>query len=217
MILDLMMPEVDGFTVLKTIRADEKTARIPVLILTAKHITTEELKVLKGNHIHQLIQKGDISRSGLLAAVAKMVPVSPDKKITVAEKPARKKIKGKPTILVVEDNPDDMLTVRALLKDRYTVIEATDGREGILHVQARTPDLILMDLTLPVMDGFAMFDAIRREEHLKHIPVIAVTARAMKGDREMILSYGFNGYLSKPVGGTLLEQTIQEVLYGKKS
>jgi CheY-like chemotaxis protein len=67
---------------------------------------------------------------------------------------------------VVEDNPDDMVTVRALLKDHYTVIEATDGRSGIEHVQARTPDLILMDLSMPVMDGFTMLDAIRREEHL---------------------------------------------------
>lgn len=214
-ILDLMMPEVDGFAVLKMIRADEKTAQIPVVILTAKHITGEELKVLKGNHIHQLIQKGDISRSGLLAAIANMVAVPRDYEIPVAEKPARHQITGKPTILIVEDNPDNMTTLRALLKDRYTVIEATDGRAGIEHVRARTPDLILMDLSLPVMDGFTVLDAIRKEEHLKHIPVIAVTARAMKGDREEILSYGFNGYLAKPVDGALLEQTIHEVLYGK--
>ncbi|MEI6294410.1 MAG: response regulator, partial [Methanomicrobiales archaeon] len=95
----------------------------------------------------------------------------------------------------------------------YIIIEATDGRSGIEHIRARTPDLILMDLSMPVMDGLTMFTAIRGEEHLKHIPVIAVTARAMKGDREEILSYGFNGYLSKPVDGALLLQTIHEVLH----
>ncbi len=215
MILDLMMPEVDGFEVLKQIRADERTAPIPVLILTAKHITVEELKVLKGNHIHQLIQKGDVSRSGILSAVSKMIAMSGDQKHPVAGSPAAREISGRPVILVVEDNPDDMVTVKALLKDQYTVIEATDGRAGIEHVKARTPDLILMDISMPIMDGFAMLDAIRREDYLKHIPVIAVTARAMKGDREEILSYGFNGYLSKPVDGSLLEQTIREVLYGK--
>ena len=215
MILDLMMPEMDGFAVLKTIRSDKKTEKIPVLILTAKHITKEELKVLHGNHIHQLIQKGDISRIGLLKEVSKMMPVSRVEKIPVSEKIVRREIPSKPTVLIVEDNPDDLLTVKALLKDRYIVIEATDGRSGIEHVKARTPDLILMDLSLPIMDGFTMFDAIRKEEHLKHIPVIAVTARAMKGDREEILSYGFNAYLSKPVDGSLLEQTIKEVLYGK--
>ncbi len=215
MILDLMMPEVDGFTVLKQIRANEKTARIPVLILTAKHITKEELNFLKGNHIHQLIQKGDISRSGLLSAVSTMVSLPRGQEKPVAEKTARPEILKRPVILIVEDNPDNMMTLRALLKDHYTLIEATDGRTGIEHVQARTPDLILLDLSLPVMDGFTVLDAIRREEHLKHIPVIAVTARAMKGDREEILSYGFNGYLSKPVDGALLEQMIHEVLYGK--
>jgi signal transduction histidine kinase/CheY-like chemotaxis protein len=215
MILDLMMPEMDGFAVLKMIRSDEKTAKIPVLILTAKHITKEELKVLRGNHIHQLIQKGDISRSGLLAEISRMVPVSRVFEIPVSEKLVRHEIPSRPTVLIVEDNPDDLLTVKALLKDRYTVIEATDGHSGIEHVKARTPDLILMDLSMPVMDGFTMLDAIRREEHLKRIPVIAVTARAMKGDREEILSYGFNAYLSKPVDGSLLEQTINEVLYGK--
>ena len=215
MILDLMMPEVDGFMVLKQIRADERTARIPVLILTAKNITKEELKVLKGNHIHQLIQKGDISRNDLLAAVSTMVSAPGKQELPAAKKLTRRKNIERPVILVVEDNPDDMVTVRALLKDHYTVIEATDGRSGIEHVQARTPDLILMDLSMPVMDGFTMLDAIRREEHLKRIPVIAVTARAMKGDREEILSYGFNAYLSKPVDGALLEQMIHEVLYGK--
>ncbi|MCX6699579.1 MAG: response regulator [Methanomicrobiales archaeon] len=213
MILDLMMPEVDGFTVLKMVRSNARTALLPVLILTAKHITREELNFLEGNHIHQLIQKGDISRSGLLAAVKTMVSGPRGQERLVAEKTGQKNIPKKPTILIVEDNPDDMLTVRVLLKDRYTIIEATDGRSGIEHVRARTPDLILMDLSMPVMDGITMLSAIRREEHLKHIPVIAVTARAMKGDREEILSYGFNGYHSKPVDGALLLQTIHEVLH----
>jgi len=73
MILDLMMPEVDGFEVLRQIRSSERTAHIPVLILTAKHVTREELSFLKGNQIHQLIQKGDVSKIQLLRAVAQMV------------------------------------------------------------------------------------------------------------------------------------------------
>jgi CheY-like chemotaxis protein len=73
MILDLMMPEMDGFQVLRTIRGAERTAHIPVLILTAKYVTREELSFLKENHIHQLIQKGGINRTDLLAAIGKMV------------------------------------------------------------------------------------------------------------------------------------------------
>jgi CheY-like chemotaxis protein/anti-sigma regulatory factor (Ser/Thr protein kinase) len=72
-ILDLIMPEVDGFEILRSIRAVKRTARLPVVVLTAKHVTSGELSVLEGNHVFQLIRKGDIDRSGLLDAVAKMV------------------------------------------------------------------------------------------------------------------------------------------------
>ena len=109
MILDLMMPGIDGFEVLKTLREAEPTAHIPVLILTAKHITKEELRFLKRNNVHQLIQKGDVNRDDLLGAVSKMVsPVEPE-----LLKPVRTPlvIQGKPIVLVVEDNRDNMITV----------------------------------------------------------------------------------------------------------
>jgi CheY-like chemotaxis protein len=72
-LLDLTMPGVDGFQVLRTIRGTERTTHLPVLILTARHVTQEELSFLKGNNIYQLLQKGDISKSGLLAAIARMI------------------------------------------------------------------------------------------------------------------------------------------------
>jgi signal transduction histidine kinase/DNA-binding response OmpR family regulator/HAMP domain-containing protein len=212
-ILDLMMPEVDGFEVLRKIRGAAKTAHLPVLILTAKHVTPEELNFLKGNHIYQLIQKGDINKTDLLAAIGKMV--SPrGRQIPPARTPARPRTSGKPVILVVEDNLDNLLTVRALLQETCTVVEPTDGQAGLEQARAHTPDLILMDLALPVMDGFKAFEAIRSEDALRHIPVIAVTASAMKGNREEILAYGFDGYISKPIDGKVLEETLKEKLYG---
>jgi CheY-like chemotaxis protein len=211
-ILDLMMPEMDGFAVLRMIRSEERTSRLPVLILTAKQITKGELAFLKGNHIQQLIQKGDISRSGLLAAVERMVSGRPGK-----EGPApsyQHEVRERPVILIVEDNLDNLMTAKALLMERYTPIGAGDGQSGLLMAQREKPDLILLDISLPVMDGFAVIAALREDEALKHIPVIALTARAMKGDREEILSRGFDGYLSKPVDGDLLEETIRRALYG---
>ncbi len=86
MVLDLMMPDVDGFQVLKAIRSVERTAHIPVLILTAKHVTREELSFLTGNHIHQLIQKGDVKKDELLGAIARMV-APPDAAATAADTP----------------------------------------------------------------------------------------------------------------------------------
>lgn len=213
-ILDLMMPEVDGFQVLKMIREKKETSKIPVLILTAKHITKEELSFLKGNNIHQFVQKGDISRLALLARVNEMV--SPKSTLLVKKKLLQpgKVRSGKPLILIVEDNPDNMRTVKALLQADYTVLEAVDGEDGVRQAIKFKPDLILMDLSLPVMDGYSAFNEIRKENTLNDIPVIAITASAMKGSREEILESGFDDYLSKPIDVPLFSRVLKYYLHG---
>lgn len=213
MIMDLMMPGVDGFEVLKTIRNVDKTAHIPVLILTAKHLTNEDLKFLKRNNVHQLIQKGDVNREDLLSAVGSMAT----NRFEETEKPQRQiqTISGKPVVLVVEDNLDNMLTVKAIINDKYTVIEAIDGSEGIAMAKKHKPHLILMDIALPGMDGIESFKAIRKDARMQHIPIIALTASAMTSDRETILAHGFDGYLVKPIEEKVFFKTINEVLFGK--
>ena len=218
-ILDLMMPGIDGFSVLKTVRNAERTAHVPVLILTAKHVTKEELKFLTRNNIHQLIQKGDVNRDELLAAVDTMVDQQPE----VAAKPdlqllpprVPQIIKGRPAVLVVEDNPDNMITIKALLADDYTVFEAHDGHAAVEVARLHKPHLVLMDIALPNMDGFESFRTLRTSAHSAHIPVIAVTASAMTSDREAILAHGFDGYVAKPIDAALFFKTIEKVLYGK--
>jgi signal transduction histidine kinase/CheY-like chemotaxis protein/HAMP domain-containing protein len=216
MILDLMMPEMDGFALLNAIRSTKQTAALPVLILTARQVTREELSSLEHNHIHQLIRKGDIRRNDLLAAVAGMFAPparpEPEKKFPVR----RRMVSGKPTVLVVEDNPDNLHTIKALLQDTCTVHEARDSRTGLARARQHPPDLILMDLALPGMDGYAALDAIRKDASLRDIPVAAVTASAMKGDQEAVLARGFDGYVSKPIEEEQLKKTIHEVLYGNK-
>jgi signal transduction histidine kinase/CheY-like chemotaxis protein len=214
-ILDLMMPEVDGFEVLASIRKVKETSRIPVLILSAKHITKEELSFLTGNHIYQLIQKGDINRDELMTHIRNMV--IPPKKETdekIKLNPNLVISSSKKTILVVEDNPDNMETVKALLAENHDIIEAYDGLEGLAKAQTLLPDLILMDISLPGMDGMEVLRKLKSDKKVQHIPVIALTARAMKGDREELLSYGFDDYISKPVDSTLLEITIKDWLNG---
>ena len=215
-ILDLMMPEMDGFEVLARIRDQEKTSCLPVLVLTAKHVTADELSCLQGNHIHQLIQKGNVNKADLLAAVAAMVTSRPEKKSSPHGKPEQSSPQGKPVILVVEDNPDNMLTARALLKDDYQVIEAEDGKAGIEQAIAHKPHLILMDISLPVMDGIVALKTIREEEALRNVPVIALTASAMKGNREEILAYGFDGYIAKPIEELPFLEIIREKLHGNE-
>lgn len=213
MILDLMMPDVDGFRLLEILRNAEATAHVPVLILTAKHITKEELKFLKRNNVHQFIQKGDVKRLELQNAVVNMfenevIKVEPQTKVV-------ENILGKPIILVVEDNPDNMTTVRALLEEKYRVLEAVDANEGIELTNEHSPNLILMDIALPDMNGIDAFLKIRKTPQSQHIPVIALTASVMKEDREAILSYGFDAFIGKPIIENEFFQVINEVLYGK--
>lgn len=213
MILDLMMPEIDGFSVLQTMRDAEATALVPVLILTAKHITKDDLKNLKRNNIHQLIQKGDVDRLKLQQAVTSMI--YPEKTGTIEPQRTLQDIPGKPLVLVVEDNPDNMITVRAMLAGNYTVLEAVDGNEGIEMARLHIPHLILMDIALPGINGIEAFQRIRSIPTLSHIPVIALTASAMEKDREAILSHGFDAYIAKPIIAKEFFKVINEVLYGK--
>ncbi len=213
MILDLMMPDVDGFKVLEILRNAEATAHIPVLILTAKHITKEELKFLKRNNVHQLIQKGDVKRLDLQRAVVSMLYPDTTKQEQVS--PKRRTIEGKPVVLVVEDNRDNMITVKALLGEHHTVLEASTAQEGVEMARKHMPTLILMDIALPDFSGIEAFGRIRRMPQTQHIPVIALTASVMQHERETILSHGFEAFIGKPIIASEFFMVIDEVLYGK--
>jgi len=104
------------------------------------------------------------------------------------------------SILVVEDDPASMiLTVFLLKKGGHQVLQAGDAETGLSLARAAQPNLILMDIELPGMDGFSAFKLLRQEELTKRIKVVALTSLAMKGDRERILAAGFDAYIGKPI------------------
>lgn len=224
MILDLMMPQMDGFELLEKIRNFEPTKTVPVLILSAKHITPDDIKMLKNNNVHQLIQKGDVQKEALLQAVYSMVVKN--EITTVTQKPAvqnsepeirntKLKAQQKPLVLIVEDNADNMVTVKAILNENYRIVDAINGEQGVKMAIKHKPDIILMDIALPEMDGIQAFKEIRNNAYLQHIPIIALTASAMTSDREAILSYGFDAYVAKPIDESELFKTLNNILYGK--
>jgi len=102
-------------------------------------------------------------------------------------------------IAVVEDNPDNRMLVQALLEDTYEISEYETGVDAINGLGNDIPDLILLDISLPEMDGTEVLAWIRDQDALKDVPVIALTAHAMSGDREKYLALGFNGYVTKPI------------------
>ncbi len=116
-------------------------------------------------------------------------------------------------ILVVEDNDRNRRLLKILLKARgYEVIEAPTGKEAMDYLDSNHPDLILMDIQLPNMDGLALAKQIKGDDKTKDIPIIAVTAYAMKGDRERILESGCDAYVSKPINTQELPKLIEDIL-----
>jgi len=116
-------------------------------------------------------------------------------------------------ILIAEDNAVNRELLRELLEMRgYAVTEACDGQEALEKIAETQPDILLLDLGMPVLDGFATIKKIRENPSLSSLLVLAVTAYAMRGDREKILDSGFDGYLSKPLNPSALEQELERLL-----
>jgi two-component system, cell cycle response regulator DivK len=118
-------------------------------------------------------------------------------------------------VLIVEDNEKNMKLVHDILQAvGYTPIEASSGEEAIALATAEAPALVLMDIQLPDLDGAAALQRLRADERTAGIPVLALTAQAMQGDRERFLAAGFDGYLSKPIDVDELIETVRRYCDG---
>ncbi len=102
-------------------------------------------------------------------------------------------------IALVEDNPDNRLLIQAILEGVYEITEYETGLQAVEGLKNEKPDLVLLDISLPEMDGPEVLENIRADETLRDLPVIALTAHAMAGDREKYIMAGFNDYITKPI------------------
>jgi CheY-like chemotaxis protein len=117
------------------------------------------------------------------------------------------------TVLIAEDNAVNRELLRELLEMRgFAVIECCDGEEALKKMTEVRPDILLLDLNMPVLDGFGTVRCIRQDRRFESLPVLAVTAYAMRGDKEKILSCGFDGYLSKPINAAELDRELDRLL-----
>ena len=115
------------------------------------------------------------------------------------------------TVAVVEDNADNRLLLQAILDGLYDVVEYENGVDALAGLAAQLPDIVLLDISLPGMDGNEILARIRADDQLRRLPVIALTAHAMAGDREKYLAAGFNDYITKPiVDETLLLSAMEK-------
>jgi len=120
---------------------------------------------------------------------------------------------GRPLILVADDRASSRELLRTVLERAgYAVIEAEDGEAAVERAHSGNPDLILLDLQMPKLDGYGVLAKLRSEERFRTVPVLALTASAMSGDREKIMAAGFTDYLSKPAGPDLLREAVARLL-----
>jgi len=201
-----LMPEMDGFEVLENIRNTKKTKNIPVLILTAKDVSREDLFRLNAYNIQQIIKKGNIEIDDLIYKVKLMIENKP----VIKSEHQTSNIKH--NVLIVEDNPDNMITIKAILKNKYNIVEVYDGEKGLELAQSQIPDIILLDMSLPKMSGEEVVKNLKKNEETKNIPVIAVTAKVMKGEKEKVLKAGCDEYVPKPINSYELKEKISKLL-----
>ena len=116
-------------------------------------------------------------------------------------------------VLIVEDNPMNMRVIEMILKsDDYLLLKATDGEEALAIAAIDHPDLILMDIRLPKLNGLEVAKRLRKNAQLSHIPIIALTAHAMKGDEEKAIEAGCDSYVSKPIDTRQLPRLVASML-----
>ena len=121
-------------------------------------------------------------------------------------------------ILYIEDNPENRLLVRRILEaEGYSVIEAEDASAGLELARRVSPDLILLDINLPEMDGYEFTARLRGTPGLSAIPIVALTANVMKGDRERTLAAGCDGYIQKPIDVDELPRQIESYIRGNST
>jgi two-component system cell cycle response regulator DivK len=123
----------------------------------------------------------------------------------------------KSTILYVEDNPENRLLVRrVLVSEGYDVVEAANARDALERIRESAPSLILMDINMPDIDGYTLTTKLRAIPELIQVPIIALTANVMKGDRERSLQAGCDGYMQKPIDIDTLTSQIEKYLTAKR-
>jgi signal transduction histidine kinase/CheY-like chemotaxis protein len=190
-VLDLLLPGRNGFEVLSDIRADPRLSRLPVLVITVKDLSARERETLAAQGA-QVIAKGSGWRQELL------------RQLRLLRRPADGK-----SVLIADDNPAGRELVREGLTGHVrSIIEASDGREALKKIRETRPDLVLLDIQMPEMDGYAVLREIRSDPALRGLRVVALTAFAMQGDRERALEAGFDDYLTKPVSVAKLKAQL---------
>jgi CheY-like chemotaxis protein len=218
-VLDLRLPDMSGFEVLEELRADARLSDVPVVVFTGRELSAEEDARLH-TMARSIVVKGVESPERLLDETAlflhRIVTDLPPEKQRMLERlnSSDEDLVGR-TALLVDDDARNIFALSSVLERRgMRVLTATTGSEAIDLVES-TPDLaiVLMDIMMPEMDGYQTMQVIREKPAFRRLPIIALTAKAMKGDREKCLEAGASDYLAKPVNTEQLLSALRMWLH----
>lgn len=218
-LLDLRLPDMSGFDVLNQIREDEALANVPVVVFTGRELSVDEDAELH-TMARSIVVKGVESPERLLDETSlflhRVITELPIEKQRMLEKlnSSDEDLVGQ-TALLVDDDARNIFALSSVLERRgMKVLTATTGKEAIALVES-SPEIaiVLMDIMMPQMDGYQTIGAIRENPTFRRLPIIALTAKAMKGDREKCLEAGASDYLAKPVNTEQLLLAIRMWLH----
>jgi two-component system sensor histidine kinase/response regulator len=216
-IADLHMPEVDGFTLVEWIRQESLLAHTIVIMLTSGADPGDPGRCKQLGVAAHLLKP--VKQSELFDAIGMSLGITAPEDHEALAAVGRRSVLPPLRILLAEDSlVNQRLAVGLLQKHGHTVVVANNGKEAINALEAAHFDVVLMDVQMPEMDGLEATAVIRAKEKKTgaHIPIIAMTAHAMKGDREMCLGAGMDDYVSKPIRSEQLFSTLERVLIASR-
>ncbi len=219
MILDLKLPDMTGFELLDALENEQAISKTPVVVYTGRELTRQENDQLM-QYADSIIIKGVKSQERLLDETALflhrvVVDLPPSQQEVIRELHNTEELLTDKKILLVDDDVRGVFALSKLLTGKGLHVEmATNGEKALRHL-AEQPDidLVLMDVMMPVMDGLETTKRIREQTQFKELPILVLTAKAMKGDREKCLAAGANDYLSKPIDPDRLLSMMKIWLY----
>jgi CheY-like chemotaxis protein len=215
-VTDLTMPEMDGFMLLEQLKHDPEIAHIPVVVVSAKALTAQDRKLLE-NYSSSVWTKGGFETRQLVDHVVTTLGHTPVEVIRNERRLKSEQFSESPihsngsVIVVIDDNPNDLRLARRMLETNpdYHVIEAMTGRDGLKAIYSYHPDLIVLDVMLPDMDGFSIIETLQRDSKLRDIPVVVFSAKDFDAKQREQMRSSIRRILEK---ATLNQEMFMDVI-----
>jgi CheY-like chemotaxis protein len=213
MVLDLGLPDMSGSELLERVRNSAANRTMPIIVYTARELLAEESVRLK-RLADKILIKDVRSPERLLDETAlflhRNVSKLPERQRKILEGLHKGALEGKKALIVDDDIRNIFAMTSVLERFKMEVISSENGKDGIqMLIDQPDVDIVLMDIMLPVMDGYTTIRAMREIDEFKDLPIVAVTAKAMKGDREKCLAAGASDYICKPVEAEQLRSVLR--------